>query len=97
LPVANPKNCDIEHALLQHGLPHPEYTFSDTECLRLHVTVPHTAHTPTDGVTRKYPVVVFVHGGNFVTGSSSWPQWDLARLVELGIKVGRPIVGVGIK
>ena len=42
-------------------------------------------------------MLVFVHGGGFVTGSGNWPQWDTAKIVELSIQAGQPIVAVGIK
>lgn len=78
--------------MLQHALPHPDYEFSDTECLTLNVTVPAGA-TATAGL----PVVVLMHGGGFVTGSANWPQYSLARLVERSVEAGQPIVGVSIK
>lgn len=93
--MADPKNCDNEHLLLQHALPHPEYKFSETECLTLNVSVPST--TTRNAVAGPLPVVVFVHGGGFQTGSASWPQYDLAALVERGEKVGHPLIAVGVK
>lgn len=95
LPVADPKNVDNEHLLLQHSLPHPEYSFSDTECLTLNVSAPSLDARGTRA--EPLPVVVFLHGGGFVTGSASWPQWDLARLVERSVKLDSPVVAVGIK
>ena len=96
LPVANPQNCDLEHLLLQHELPHPPYTFSDRDCLTLNVTAPSAAVRSRAG-GKPLPVLVYVHGGGFVTGSASWPQWDLANLVELSVAHGSPIVAVGVK
>lgn len=95
LPVADPKNCDIEHELLQHALPHPDYEFSGTECLTLNVSVP--SQDVRVKAAKPLPVVVFVHGGAFVTGSANWPQWDLARLVESSVENGSPVIAVGIK
>jgi carboxylesterase type B len=85
-----PKACDGEQGLIQHSLPHPEYEPSDTECLRLNIAIP--AKVERQGL----PVVVFFHGGGFFTGSSSWPQYDLATFVALSIKTGLPIVAVGV-
>lgn len=93
--MADPKNCDNEHALFQHTLPHPDYRFSDTECLTLNVSVPSAAAR--SGVTGPLPVIVFMHGGGFVTGSANWPQYDLAPLVARSEKIGRPVIGVSIK
>lgn len=94
LPLADPKNCDGEMLLLQHALPHPEYAFSDTECLTLNVSAPSLeSRAQAPGLL---PVVVFVHGGGFVTGSANWPQYDLARLVERSVGKGNPVIAVGI-
>jgi carboxylesterase type B len=95
LPVADPANCDNEQLLIQHTLPHPEYTFSDTECLTLNITAPSEHVRAKAG--NNLPVLVFIHGGGFVTGSANWPQWDLTRLVEMSVKEAKPIVAVGIK
>ncbi|OIW26278.1 alpha/beta-hydrolase [Coniochaeta ligniaria NRRL 30616] len=94
LPVANPQNCDLEQLLLQHELPHPAYSFSDKECLTLNVTAPNAEIRAKAG--KPLPVLVYVHGGGYVTGSANWPQWELAKLVELSIEHGSPIIAVGI-
>lgn len=95
LPVADPKNCDNEHLLFQHSLPHPEYKFSATECLTLNVSVPSAeSRSSAPGLL---PVVAFMHGGGYVTGSANWPQYDLAPLVAQSEKIGQPIIAVGIK
>lgn len=81
--------------MLQHALPHPDFSFSDTECLTLNVSAPSLeARGEAAGLL---PVIVFVHGGGFVTGSANWPQWELARLVERSVENGSPMVAVGIK
>lgn len=92
LPVADPENCANEHLLIQHALPFDKekFHFSDTECLTLNVSLPADAKGP-------LPVVAFVHGGGFVTGSANWPQYDLAPLVERSVKIGKPVIAVAIK
>lgn len=95
LPVADPKNCDNEHLLFQHPLPHPEYKFSATECLTLNVSVPSAESR--SNAAGLLPVVAFMHGGGYVTGSANWPQYDLAPLVTQSEKIGQPIIAVGIK
>lgn len=89
--MADPENCANEHLLIQHALPFEKFQFSDTECLTLNVSVPAGA------VQGPLPVVAFVHGGGFVTGSANWPQYDLAPLVERSVSTGKPIIAVGIK
>lgn len=95
LPVADPQNCDQEHLLLQHPLPHPPFTFSDLDCLTLNVAAPNAEIRAKAG--KQLPVLVYVHGGGYVTGSANWPQWELAKLVELSVQHGSPIVAVSIK
>jgi carboxylesterase type B len=80
---------------LQHSLPHPEYSFSETECLTLNISAP--SLDARGAKAEPLPVVVFLHGGGFVTGSASWPQWDLAPLVERSVKLDSPVIAVGIK
>ena len=49
----------------------------DEDCLSLNVFAPDT-----DGPLR--PVIVWIHGGGFTTGSGSMPWYDGTRLVERG-------------
>lgn len=88
----SPSNgCEWEHTLIQQSLPFYPRPQSDTECLTLNISVP----KPSDKTN--LPVLVFVHGGAFATGSSSYPQYDLARITALSAKIGKPIVAVSIK
>lgn len=80
----------MEHAIIQHPLPHEEPQDSATECLNLNITVP-------KGQLSGLPVVVFIHGGGYFMGAGSWPQFDMQRIVALSIKCGQPIIGVTIK
>jgi len=59
LVISPPDGCDREYHLIQHSLPHKEFTQSDTECLRLNVSVPSEVPKISPGL----PVVVFFHGG----------------------------------
>ena len=81
----------MEQKIFQMPLPHAEYTVSDTECLTLNISVP-LVDSPVG-----LPVFAFVHGGGFTTGSSSFPQYDLARLTSMSVKIGKPMIAVGIK
>lgn len=90
--MADPKNCDNEHLLFQHALPHPEYKFSATECLTLNITVPSKAAS-----SGPLPVLAFIHGGGFMTGSANWPQYEMATIVERSQKLGQPVIAVSIK
>ena len=82
-------------ALMQQTLAEPELRASDVDCLSLNVWVPKIeGQLPAPG---SLPVLVWVHGGGFVNGASSWPQYDMTRLVQLSREVGTPVIGVSIK
>ncbi|KAL1987849.1 hypothetical protein VTN96DRAFT_2252 [Rasamsonia emersonii] len=83
--------CDLEQGAIQHTLPKKDIPQSDLDCLNLNITVP-KGTTPAS----KLPVFLFIHGGGFVLGANSWPQFDYARLVKLSQEKGYPIVAVSI-
>ncbi|KAK5659820.1 hypothetical protein OQA88_1032 [Cercophora sp. LCS_1] len=95
IPLSPVDGCQWEHKLIQHSLPSPEFEQSDTECLTLNIAVPDLATDGRGG--QPWPVLALVHGGAFATGSSSYPQYDLARIVQMSVEVGQPIIAVGIK
>jgi carboxylesterase type B len=66
------------------------------ECLHINVTVPKSALSAQTSNGSNLPVYVWVHGGGLSIGSNSWPQYDLQRLVERSVEIGKPIVGVAI-
>lgn len=78
---------------IQQSLPKPEIVHSDLDCLNLNITVPKMANRS----TQKLPVFIWMHGGGFVVGANSWPQYDHARIVKLASDNGVPVIGVGIK
>lgn len=80
----------MEHSLLQHSLPHGEFTSSETEGLNLNLFVPSQCKG-------SLPVFVYVHGGGFTIGSGAWPQYDLTGVVKLSNQLGTPVIGVTIK
>lgn len=82
----------MEQKLFQKSLPATQLEMSDTECLTLNIT------TPAERELSSLPVLVFVHGGGFTTGSSDFPQYDLSRLIAMSDKEGKtPIIAVAIK
>jgi carboxylesterase type B len=95
IPLSPANGCQWEHGLIQHSLPSPAFEQSDTECLTLNMAVPHTTDPKPKG--SPWPVLALVHGGAFATGSSSYPQYDLARIVQMSVDMGQPIIAVGIK
>ncbi|KAL2004006.1 hypothetical protein VTN02DRAFT_1069 [Thermoascus thermophilus] len=83
--------CDLEQSAIQHSLPPKELPQSDLDCLNLNITVPEGTTS-----TSKLPVFLFIHGGGFVIGANSWPQFDYARFVKLSAEKRLPIVAVSI-
>jgi len=86
-----PNGPQAEQGLIQHTLPDDTsgLTASDTEGLNLNITVP-------EGISHdaKLPVLVFIHGGGFMVGSATWPQYDFAKFVRLSAEKDLPIVAV---
>jgi carboxylesterase type B len=80
-----------EQRLIQHELPIGDFSQSDIDCLTLNISVPTEKHAI------DLPVFVYIHGGAFFLGSSSFPQNDLYRLVQLSVDCGKPIIAVGVK
>lgn len=66
---------------------------SALECLNLNITLPDVDKTE----KKPLPVMVFIHGGEFLMGANSWPHYNMARLVHLSAKSGFPVIGVNIK
>lgn len=90
-----PGGFQLEMALMQQSLPEPALRASDVGALNLNIWVPRIdGELPAPG---SLPVFVWVHGGGFVSGSASWPQYDMTRLVRLSREAGTPVVGVSIK
>jgi carboxylesterase type B len=91
--VINPANiCQREQELIQARLPFAQFKQSATECLTLNISLPNNA-PPDSGL----PVMVFVHGGGFASGSANHPQYNLTRIVDMSVKDGIPIIAVGLK
>ncbi|CAK7228948.1 hypothetical protein SEUCBS140593_007082 [Sporothrix eucalyptigena] len=88
--VSSPTGCKDEFRLIQQALPLEKDTFATSDCDGLHVNIA----VPV-GAT-DLPVLVFLHGGGFRTGSNSWPQYDLARthdnmlITGISYRVGVP-------
>lgn len=82
--------------LLQHKLDYdPEAArMSDVDGLNLNIFAP-----ASDGSTdfSSLPVFVFIHGGGFNGGSSSYPPHDMTRFVRLSIAKGMPVISVSLK
>ena len=83
---------DMELGAIQHTIPKKELQQSDVDCLNLNISVP-SGTTPSS----KLPVFLFIHGGGYIIGANSWPQYDHGRLVRFSAEKNLPIVVVSIK
>lgn len=80
---------------MQQSIPEPALTPSDLSPLNLNIWVPRVnGSLPAPG---SLPVFAWVHGGGFISGSSAWPQYDMARLVRLSAEAGTPVIGMSFK
>ncbi|KAK1585060.1 Alpha/Beta hydrolase protein [Colletotrichum navitas] len=90
--VSDPEGVNREHLIIQKAIPVTEFPgLSSTECLNLNLTVPLEAKH-----SQPLPVLVFIHGGGFATGSNWWPQYDMKRLVQLASEREKPIIAAAI-
>lgn len=81
----------MEMQLIQQAIPKFDVPpMSDLDGLNLNITLPKER---TEGL----PVLVFVHGGSFTFGSSSYPHYDQSRIVKLSVEMGKPIIAVNFK
>ncbi|KAF7555501.1 hypothetical protein G7Z17_g2139 [Cylindrodendrum hubeiense] len=88
-PVITPPNsAAIEMGFIQKEIAQlniPE--MSDIHGLNLNVT------TPTEG-GKNLPVIVYIHGGGFTFGSSSYPHYDQSKVIELSAIMDQPLVAI---
>ncbi|KAJ5693116.1 hypothetical protein N7462_002539 [Penicillium macrosclerotiorum] len=89
--VGGVDGCDAEFELIQHILPRTHWAQSAVDGLNLNITIPQIS-----GYSSSFPVLVFLHGGGFGVGSSSWPQNQLTTLVSHSRELGFPVIGVSI-
>lgn len=53
-------------------------------------------HRPPKAPSGRLPVMVWIHGGSFIFGSSTHPVFDMVNLVSYGNARGTPVVAVSI-
>ncbi|KAF6800343.1 carboxylesterase [Colletotrichum sojae] len=90
--ISDPDGIRTAHLVIQKDLPAAQYPGRfGTECLHLDLAAPFGAlESPS------LPVLVFIHGGGFVTGSNWWPHYDMKRIVHLSAARGKPIIAINI-
>jgi hypothetical protein len=94
--LAIPNGAEHEFKLLQHSLKYDSSAarMSDVDGLNLNVFAPASDEVSANG---GLPVFVFIHGGGFNGGSSSYPPHDMTRFVRLSMVRGMPVIGVSLK
>ncbi|KAL1875846.1 hypothetical protein Daus18300_003037 [Diaporthe australafricana] len=60
----------------------------ELNCLNLNIVLPPASHT------KNLPVMVWIHGGSLLFGSSTNPCYDMVKLVDHSTSIGHPIIGV---
>ncbi|KAL2838666.1 Alpha/Beta hydrolase protein [Aspergillus pseudodeflectus] len=75
----SPSDNDI-YSVLPYSPPHPDYISED--CLSLNIWAPSRRHTSLAGRSKEAAVLVFIHGGAFVSGTSAVPFYDGAPFVR---------------
>ena len=61
-----------------------KYQPMSEDCLTLNIVTPENGVTPEDPAGDPLPVMVFVHGGGYMMGSSATPLYDGAALARRG-------------
>ncbi|KAF3317309.1 hypothetical protein TWF173_010962 [Orbilia oligospora] len=85
-----PDGIKFDFALCGTELPHDaEYKQSEEDGLNVVITVPKGLKPG-----EKLPVIVWIHGGYWVVGGNSWPQYDLQNFVDISVKQKKPVIGV---
>ena len=89
----SPDAVDHENGLIQlpDPLPFTDRRVSDIDGLAINITVPDGGTS-----TSKLPVLAYIHGGGFATGSTNWPLYDFSNLVRRAVARGAPGIGIGI-
>ncbi|KXJ87815.1 esterase/lipase [Microdochium bolleyi] len=89
-----PGAFQLEMTMMQQNLVEPVTATSDLHALNLNITVPYVKDKL--ATTGKLPVFVWIHGGGFVSGSPSWPQYDMTNMVSLSAERNLPVIGVTV-
>ncbi|KKK23364.1 hypothetical protein ARAM_002163 [Aspergillus rambellii] len=92
--ISPPGSAEMEMSFIQQRLPKKKVPPpSALGGLSLNITVP-AAYPEREG--RRLPVLVYIHGGGFVFGSSTYPHYDQAEVVRTAAARQTPIIAVNI-
>ena len=86
--LRNTSLYDVSNIRYQIGgaLTFPSLVFNE-DCLTINVGRPAKISK-----SKKLPVLVWIYGGGFSTGSSAWPVYNVSWLVDASQKVGKPVI-----
>ncbi|KAK8132118.1 hypothetical protein PG999_000291 [Apiospora kogelbergensis] len=62
------------------------------DCLTINVVRPHGVGTN----DTKLPVALWIHGGGLTNGGSSDPRYNLSRIVDQSVKMGKPMIAASM-
>lgn len=72
-------------------IPHFKEDIEDElNCLNLNIVLPDASRT------KNLPVMVWIHGGSLLFGSSTNPCYDMVKLIDHSSSIGAPVIGVTI-
>lgn len=77
------------HACISTLIPPDEITQAE-DCLTLNVV------RPSGYSNQSLPVAVWIYGGAFTSGSSANPAYNLSYIVQNGVDIGKPFIGVSL-
>ncbi|VUC36291.1 unnamed protein product [Clonostachys rosea] len=81
-------SAKMEMGFIQCQLPELDVPgMSDLNGLNLNITVPMEGGS-------NLPVIVYIHGGGFTFGSSSYPHYDQSKVIELSAIMNQPTIAI---
>jgi carboxylesterase type B len=84
-------SIEFEFLLFQSRLEYNLYNDEPNSC-HLTLTLPDKPPISPEG----YPVMVWFHGGGFMIGSASWPQYDPSKMTALANESGKPTIIISV-
>ncbi|KAK7914167.1 hypothetical protein PG985_011870 [Apiospora marii] len=64
------------------------------DCLTINVVRPHGVGKGNNSA--KLPVALWIHGGGLTNGGSSDPRYNLSRIVDQSVRMGRPMIAASM-
>jgi carboxylesterase type B len=84
------KAVSYSAACVGYGGDDLNYPALSEDCLYLNVV------RPTGYTDQSLPIGLWIHGGGYYMGSSLDPRYNLSAIVQKGVAIGKPFIGVSI-